>query len=53
MDTYRPVAVAGRDAGITHLSNMMNIEKGQSFFSYVGTGDAAEALRECESQGYR
>lgn len=48
MDTYRPMTDLGRDMAILHLSNEMTMKRGMSAFSYVGTGDAAEALRECE-----
>ena len=48
MDTYRPMTDLGRDTAILHLSNEMTMKRGMSAFSYVGTGDAADALRECE-----
>ena len=48
MDTYRPMAILGRDPAIQHLANSMNLKKNPSVFSYVTTGDAAQALRECE-----
>ena len=53
MDTYRPMSTLGRDVGIMHLSNAMNLKKGVGVLSYVSTGDAAVALRTCESRGYR
>ena len=53
MDTYRPMEIAGRDAAIMHVANTMNIEQEFSLTGYVGTGDAAVAVRECESQGYK
>ena len=48
LDTYRPMSDLGRDIAIMHLSNEMNLKRGVSLTSHVGTGDAAEALRECE-----
>lgn len=47
LDTYRPMAELGRDFAVLHLSNEMTLKR-NSAFGYIGTGDAAEALRECE-----
>ncbi len=52
MDTYRSVAMAGRDLAILNLSTAMTAKRlEQGSFIFVGTGDAAAALRECEAQG--
>ena len=53
MDTYRPVAILGRDFAIQTLAASMTakrLEAGGSI-SFVGAGDAAAALRACESLG--
>ena len=51
MDTYRSVAMAGRDLAILNLSTTMTAKRlEQGSLSFVGTGDAAAALRECEAQ---
>ena len=52
MDTYRSVAMAGRDLAILNLSTAMTAKRlEQGSFIFVGTGDAAAALRACESLG--
>ena len=54
MDTYRPMAPVGRDLAIQHLASSMSLKRQQDSggFSLILTGDVAEALRECEAQGY-
>ena len=52
MDTYRPMAVIGRDAAIQHVANSIDLSRG-GFSSFTPAGDAASAIRECEAQGYR
>ena len=45
MDTYRPASQFGRDTAIQHVANSMMLKRGSGF---VGSGDAAAAVRECE-----
>ena len=52
MDEFRPMTMAGRDAANMHVSNAMNIKGGFSPSEYVSVGDAAQAIRTCESRGY-
>ena len=54
MDTYRPMAVAGRDLAIQHVASSMSLKRSQDGrgFSLVLIVDAGEALRECEAQGF-
>ena len=55
LDTYRPMIQLGRDWAVLHLSNAMTLKYVQDvgINRYVTSGDAAEALRECEDAGYR
>ena len=51
MDSYRPMTELGRDFAIQHLSTEMMLKRGG--LTHIGTGDAAEALRECEAEGFK
>ena len=51
MDTYRPMEMLGRDAAIMHVANSMSLARND--LSYIGSGDAAAAVRACESLGHR
>ena len=51
MDTYRPFADVGRETAVLNLSTEMTLKRDD--LSFIGTGDAAEALRECEAVGWR
>ncbi len=56
MDTYRPMAMLGRDTAVMHLSNEMNLRvmtANPMSLTHIGTGDAASALRECEAAGFK
>lgn len=56
MDTYRPMAILGRDSAISHLATSMELKIMQAnpmSLTIIGTGDAAVALRECEAAGFK
>ena len=48
MDTYRPMAALGRDLAIQHVATSMMLKRNDPGW-WVGSGDAAAALRACES----
>ena len=51
MDTYRPMVELGREMAVLNLSTEMTLKRDE--LSYIGSGDAAEALRTCEAAGHR
>ena len=51
MDAYRPFADLGREMAVLSLSTDMALKRDN--LTHIGTGDAAEALRECEAAGWR
>ena len=54
MDTYRPAAILGRDLAIQSLATSMSVKRLESgTFSFIGPGDVAPALRECEARGFK
>ena len=54
MDTYRPMVTAGRDLAIQHVANSMMLKRQNDGrgFGFIGSGDAAVAVRECEATGF-
>ena len=52
MDSYRPFVSLGRDSAVMALSSDMMLKRGNAL-DHISTGDAAEALRECEAAGHR
>lgn len=55
MDTYRPMAMLGRDMATVHVANSMTLKRQESgrLLSLIGSGDAAAAIRECEARGFK
>ena len=50
-DTYNTMAPVGREFAISMLATNMQLKK-NSLLDYIGPGDAAEAVRECEKAGW-